>query len=174
MCMAAVKLDGQEVNTSGELPKIGSLAPDFTLVKSDLTEVSLNDFKGNRLLLNIFPSIETNVCASSVREFNLLASALENVKILCISMDLPFAHFRFCSAEGIQNLITLSNFCDERNFAHKYGVLLKDGPFKGLNARAVIIIDSQGKVIYTQLVEEIGNEPDYQSILTFLQTDPAK
>ena len=166
--MAKTKLDGLQVHTFGELPPVGSVAPDFTLVKSDLSEVSLSDLRGEKLILNIFPSIETNVCANSLRQFNLLASGLEKVKILCISKDLPFAHYRFCSAEGIQNLITLSNFRDDGNFARKYGVLLDDGAFKGLNARAVVILDESGKVTYTQLVEDIGNEPDYEAVMASL------
>jgi len=163
--MAKVKLDGLEVNTSGELPKIGSPAPDFTLVKTDLTELSLKDLKGERLVLNIFPSIETNVCANSVRQFNLLASKLDKVKILGISRDLPFAHHRFCSAEGIRDVIPLSNFRDNGNFAKQYGVLLEDGPFKGLNTRAIIVLDESRKVIHTQLVDDIGNEPDYGAVM---------
>jgi thiol peroxidase len=166
--MAKLSLDGMEVHTFGELPETGTIAPDFTLVKSDLREVSLKDLKGKKLVLNIFPSIETNVCARSVIEFNQIASRLKNVNIICISKDLPFAHHRFCSAEGIDNLITLSNFRDDGDFARKYGVLLEDGAFKGLNARAVIIIDEEGKVNYCQLVDEIGNEPDYEAVLSEL------
>jgi thiol peroxidase len=166
--MVKTKLDGVEVHTSGELPPIGSMAPAFTLVRSDLSEVSLSDFKGDRLILNIFPSIETNVCASSVRQFNLLASRIQNVKILCISRDLPFAHYRFCSAEGISEVITLSNFRDDGHFAQRYGVLLIDGPFKGLNARAIMVLDERGKVVYTQLVDDIGNEPDYDAVMASL------
>lgn len=167
--MAKTKLDGLPVNTSGELPAIGSMAPTFKLVKSDLSEVSLKDFKDERLLMNIFPSIETNVCASSVRQFNLHASELGNVKILCISRDLPFALHRFCGTEGIKNLITLSNFRDGEDFARKYGVLLEDGPFKGLNARAIVIVDRKGYVVYTQLVDDIGKEPDYDAVIAFLR-----
>jgi thiol peroxidase len=167
--MARTKLDGLPVNTSGELPGLDSMAPTFTLVKSDLTEVSLEDFKDERLVLNIFPSIETNVCASSVRKFNQLVADFENLKILCISKDLPFAHHRFCAAEGIQNLITLSNFRDENKFARDYGVLLEDGPFKGLNARAVVIMNENGRVVYSELVDDIGNEPDYEAVMKFLK-----
>jgi len=167
--MAKIKLDGLPVNTSGELPATGSVAPSFTLVKSDLSEVSLGDFKDQRLLLNIFPSIETRVCASSVRKFNQLAADVENLKILCISKDLPFAHHRFCATEGIQNLITLSNFRDGNGFAKSYGVLLEDGPFKGLNARAVVIIDENRRVVFSELVDDIGKEPDYEAVMKFLK-----
>lgn len=167
--MAKIKLDGTEVNTVGELPPINSMAPDFILVGSDLSEVSMRDFRGERLVINIFPSIETNVCSNSVRKFNMLAAELEEVKILCISKDLPFAHYRFCNAEGIQNVITLSNFRDEGNFARRYGVLLENGAFKGLNARAIIVVDRNGKVIYSQLVDDIGNVPDYDAVMTFLK-----
>lgn len=167
--MAKTKLDGLRVNTSGELPATGSVAPSFTLVSTDLSEVSLEDFKNERLVLNIFPSIETRVCASSVRKFNQFAADFENLKILCISKDLPFAHHRFCAAEGIQNLVTLSNFRDSNGFAKSYGVLLEDGPFKGLNARAVVIIDENGRVVYSELVDDIGNEPDYEAVMQFLK-----
>jgi thioredoxin-dependent peroxiredoxin len=166
--MAKIKLDGLEVNTAGELPLPGSLAPEFTLVKSDLSEATLNDFKGIKLILNIFPSVATGVCASSVREFNKRVSGLKDVKVLCISMDLPFEHFRFCNAEQIGQVITLSNFRDGGNFALKYGVRIKDGPFKGLNARAIVTLDEDGKVIYSQLAEDIGNEPDYESAINSL------
>ncbi|MBR9999013.1 MAG: thiol peroxidase [Cyclobacteriaceae bacterium] len=172
--MAKIKLDGVEVNTAGELPQPGSLAPDFTLVKSDLTEATLEDFKGCKLILNIFPSVGTNVCAISVRRFNQMVSSLANVKVLCISQDLPFEHYRFCGSEEIRQVITLSNFRDGGNFALKYGVLLKDGLFKGLNARAIVTVDENGKVIYTQLVDDIGNEPDYEAAIASLNhPDPA-
>jgi thiol peroxidase len=167
--MATVKLDGIEVHTSGELPEKGTIAPGFILVKSDLTELSLSDLHGQRLVLNILPSIETSVCASSVRQFNQLASSMENVKILCISKDLPFAFHRFCIAEGIENVITLSNFRDDGDFAKKYGVLLEDGAFKGLNARAILILDEKGKVVYNELVDDIGNEPDYDAVMKVLR-----
>jgi thiol peroxidase len=166
--MAKIKLDGLETNTGGKLPLPGSLAPEFTLVKSDLSEATLNDFIGFKLVLNIFPSVETKVCARSIHEFNKRVAGLENVKVLCISMDLPFEHYRFCNAEQISRVITLSNFRDGGNFALKYGVLIKDGPFKGLNARAIVTVDEDGKVIHSQLVEDIGKEPDYESAIDSL------
>ena len=167
--MATIKLDGIEVNTAGKLPSPGSIAPEFTLVKSDLSEATLNDFRGSKLILNIFPSVGTNVCALSVKEFNRLVDNLENVNVLCISLDLPFEHYRFCQSEKINRVITLSNFRDGGNFALKYGVLIKDGPFKGLNARAILTLDEEGKVIYSQLVDDIGNEPDYKAAIDSLK-----
>lgn len=169
--MATIKLDGLDVNTAGKLPSPGSMAPEFTLVKSDLSEATLNDFRGSKLILNIFPSVGTNVCARSVKEFNRLVANLENVKVLCISLDLPFEHFRFCQSERISQVITLSNFRDGGNFALKYGVLIKDGPFKGLNARAILTIDEEGKVIFSQLVEDIGDEPDYNTVIDSLNQE---
>jgi thiol peroxidase len=169
--MAKIKLDGLDVNTAGKLPSPGSIAPEFTLVKSDLSEATLNDFRGSKLILNIFPSVGANVCARSVKEFNRLVANLENVKVLCISLDLPFEHFRFCQYEKISHVITLSNFRDGGNFALKYGVLIKDGPFKGLNARAILTIDEEGKVIFSKLVEDIGDEPDYNAVIDSLNQE---
>ena len=166
--MAEIKLDGLPVTTAGELPGPGSMAPEFTLVKSDLSEATLDDFKGEKLILNIFPSVATHVCATSVREFNRRVSGMNNVKVLCISHDLPFEHHRFCMTEGLNEVVTLSNFRDGGNFALKYGVLIKDGPFKGLNARAIVTVDENGKVIHSQLVDDIGNEPDYEAAFTSL------
>ena len=167
MYMATVKLDGLEVNTSGELPKIGSLAPDFTLVKSDLTEISLSDFKGNRLLLNIFPSIDTPVCAAAVRFFNAKANTLDNTTVLCISDDLPFAQKRFCGAEGLADVISASEMRN-RDFGDKYGVRITDGPLAGVLSRAIVILDATGKVIYTEQVPEITQEPNYDAALASL------
>lgn len=153
------------VNTSGQLPAVGSVAPDFVLVKNDLSEVSLKDLKGKTVILNIFPSLDTGTCAASVRRFNKEASALSNTVILAVSADLPFAAGRFCTTEGIQNVVPASVFRNP-DFAKDYGVLLVDGPLKGLLSRSVVVIDSEGKVKYTELVPEITEEPDYQPALT--------
>ncbi len=162
--MATITFKGDKVNTNGELPQKGASAPDFTLVKSDLSEVSLSDFKGKNVILNIFPSLDTGVCAASVRRFNKEATALDNTVVLGISADLPFAAGRFCSAEGIENVISLSNFRDQ-DFGKNYGLLMTDGPLKGLLARAVVVIDKDGKVIHNELVPEIAQEPDYNSAI---------
>lgn len=166
--MAQVTLKGSPFHTSGELPPVGSQAPDFRLVKKDLSEVSLADYKGKKVILNIFPSIDTSTCAASVRQFNAKAASLENTQVLCISADLPFAQARFCGAEGISNVETLSSFRDQDAFAKSYGVLMTDGPLKGLDARSVVVIDEDGKVVYNELVNEIVDEPDYQSALNAL------
>jgi thioredoxin-dependent peroxiredoxin len=162
--MAKVTLGGNAANTAGNLPEVKKKAPDFILVKTDLSEVSLSDYRGKNVILNIFPSVDTQVCATSVRKFNEQAASLANTVVLCISKDLPFAQARFCGAEGIENAIPLSNFRDD-TFGNDYGVTLQDGAFKGLNARAVVVIDPQGNVTYTELVPEIGNEPDYEKAL---------
>jgi len=143
---------------------VGTEAPDFVLVKSDLSEVTLSGLKGKHVVLNIFPSIDTGVCAASVRRFNKEASALNNTTVLCISADLPFAAGRFCGAEGLENVITLSTFRDS-SFADQYGVLMTDGPLRGLLARAVVVVNPEGKVVYTELVPEIAQEPDYNSAI---------
>lgn len=152
------------VNTSGQLPAVGSVAPEFALVKNDLSEVSLKDLKGKTVILNIFPSLDTGTCAASVRRFNKEAAALLNTVILAVSADLPFAAGRFCSAEGIDNVVPASVFRNA-SFAKDYGVLMLDGPLKGLLARSVVVIDANGKVVYTELVPEITNEPNYQPAL---------
>jgi thiol peroxidase len=162
--MANITFKGNPVHTIGELPQLGSNAPDFRLVKSDLTEVSLTDFKGKYVVLNIFPSLDTGTCAASVRRFNKEAADMPNTVVLGISADLPFAAGRFCSAEGIENVITLSTFRDEA-FGKDYGLLITDGPMKGLLARAVVVIDPEGKVRYKELVSEIAQEPDYHSAI---------
>lgn len=162
--MAKITFKGNPVNTSGSLPAKGSKAPDFTLVKSDLSSLSLNDLKGTTLILNVFPSLDTSVCATSVRKFNQLAAGLRNTKVLAISKDLPFAHGRFCSTEGITNVVTLSGFRDSA-FGKAYGVDTTDGPLAGLYARSIIIINEEGKVIYTELVPETTQEPDYDAAL---------
>ena len=158
--MATTNFKGNPVQTNGELPKVGEKAPDFTLVKGDLSEVTLADFAGKKLVLNIFPSIDTGVCAMSVRQFNKWVSEKENTVVLCVSKDLPFAASRFCGAEGLDKVITASDF-RYNNFAIDYGVLQQDGPLKGLCARAVVALDETGTVVYTELVPEITHEPSY-------------
>ncbi|MDD2246874.1 MAG: thiol peroxidase [Proteiniphilum sp.] len=162
--MANITFKGNPVHTTGDMPAIGTSAPDFTLVKSDLTEAKLSDFRGKNIVLNIFPSLDTGVCAASVRRFNKEAASLDNTVVLGISADLPFAAGRFCSAEGIENVITLSAFRDTA-FGSDYGLLMTDGPLKGLLARAVVVVDPNGKVVYTELVSEIAQEPDYHSAI---------
>lgn len=165
--MAEITLGGTPTHTNGELPKTGSKAPDFTLVKSDMSEVSLSDYKGKNVILNIFPSVDTGVCATSVRKFNEKAASLENTEVLCISKDLPFAQARFCGAEGIENVTTLSGYRNN-DYAKSYGVEIADGAFAGLNARAVLVLDADGNVTHSELVSEIGNEPDYDAALSAL------
>jgi len=162
--MAKITLKGNPINTSGTLPSKGSRAPEFTLVKSDLGNQTLSDLKGKKLILNIFPSLDTSVCAISVRKFNQMAAGKNNVVVLAISKDLPFAHKRFCTTEGITNVETLSGFRDS-SFGKLYGVDIIDGPMAGLYARSVVVVDGNGKVIYSQLVPEITQEPDYDSAL---------
>lgn len=158
--MATVKFKGTDVHTNGSLPEVGTQAPDFKLVGSGLQEIHLSDYKGKRVLLNIFPSLDTGTCATSVRKFNKWVSEKENVVVLCVSKDLPFAQSRFCGAEGLENVVTASDF-RFHSFATDYGVLLIDGPLQGLMARSVVAIDETGKVLYTELVSEIVNEPSY-------------
>lgn len=162
--MAQITFKGNPVNTSGQLPAVGTVAPDFVLVKQDLSEVSLKDLKGKNVILNIFPSLDTGVCAASVRRFNKEAAGLANTVILAVSADLPFAAGRFCTTEGIANVEPASVFrnCE---FATDYGVLLVDGPLKGLLARSVVVVDADGKVAYTELVSETTNEPNYENAL---------
>jgi thiol peroxidase len=162
--MATVTFKGNPVNTIGELPAIGAAAPDFSLVNSKLAEVKLSDYKGKYVVLNIFPSLDTGTCAASVRRFNKEAASLNNTVVLGISADLPFAAGRFCSAEGIENVVTLSNFRDGA-FAKDYGLLMTSGPLTGLLARSVVIVNPEGKVVYTELVPEIAQEPDYNSAI---------
>ena len=165
--MANVTLKGNEIHTSGSMPEVGSIAPDFKGVKSDLSELSLSDLKGKRVVLNVFPSLDTSVCAASVRRFNKEAASLNNTVVLAVSKDLPFAHGRFCTTEGIENVVSLSAFrCS--CFEDKYGMLLIDGPLKGLLARGVIVIDEAGKVVYEELVPEITTEPNYEAALASL------
>lgn len=165
--MASVNFKGIEVHTNGSLPEVGSVAPDFKGVKTDLSELSLNDLKGKKVVLNVFPSLDTSVCAASVRRFNKEAASLNNTVVLAVSKDLPFAHGRFCTTEGIENVVALSAFrCS--CFEDKYGMLLIDGPLKGLLARGVIVIDEAGKVVYEELVPEITTEPNYEAALASL------
>ena len=166
--MAQVTFQGSPISTNGNLPAIGQVAPDFTLVAADLSEKSLADYAGKRKVLNIFPSIDTGVCAQSVRTFNKRASSLDNTVVLCISADLPFAQARFCGAEGLNNVITLSTFRNAE-FLQAYGVAIADGPLKGLAARAVVVIDENDNVIFSQLVDEITTEPDYEAALAVLK-----
>jgi len=165
--MASITLEGTPLGTWGELPRVGSKAPDFRLVKRDLTEIILESLAGKKVVLNIFPSIDTPVCSASVRRFNSEASGQEDTIVLCISADLPFAHERFCGAEGLENVISLSTFRDQ-NFGKDYGVIIIDGPLKGLMSRAVVVIDTEGIVKYTEQVGEITREPDYESALAAL------
>lgn len=162
--MATITLGGNPINTCGDLPKVGTTAPNFNLVKNDLSIVSLAEFKGTKLVLNIFPSVDTGTCAASVRNFNAKASALENTKILCISRDLPFAQTRFCGAEGLENVINLSDF-KTGSFGKDYGLEIVDSAFAGLHSRVVIVIDENGVVKYTEQVSEIANEPNYEDAL---------
>lgn len=162
--MAKITLKGNPINTSGELPAKGSKAPEFTLVKTGLENFSLSELKGQKVILNIFPSLDTSTCAMSVRKFNQLAAGKAGVVVLGISKDLPYAHRRFCSTEGITNVITLSGFRDTA-FGENYGVNILDGTMRGLYARSIVVIDEEGKVIYTQLVPEISQEPDYDQAL---------
>ncbi len=165
--MAQVTLKGNPIHTVGELPGVGKSAPNFTLTRKDLSEVSLADFKGQRVVLNIFPSIDTPTCATSVRTFNAQASKAANTVVLCVSVDLPFAAGRFCAAEGLDKVVPASAFRNP-DFGHAYGVILTDGPLRGLLARAVVVLDEGGKVIHNQLVPEIAEEPDYAAALAVL------
>ena len=167
--MAKITLKGNPINTCGKLPEIGSKAPDFVLTKSDLSDVRPTDLIGKNVILSIFPSIDTGVCAASVRRFNQEATKLNNTIVLAVSLDLPFAHSRFCSAEGIANVITASELRN-RDFGDNYGVRIVDGPLAGLLARAIVAIDTYGKVVYTQMVPEIAQEPDYDAVLLFLHS----
>lgn len=165
--MAQITLKGNPINTVGELPQVGTQAKDFQLIKTDLSVSSLADYKGSRIVLNIFPSVDTSTCATSVRKFNEKASSLENTKVLCISRDLPFAQNRFCGAEGLENVVNLSDFKDN-SFGNSYGLSIIDGPLAGLHSRAVIVLDENGVVKYTELVPEIVDEPNYEAALASL------
>jgi thiol peroxidase len=166
--MAQVTFKGNPINTAGSLPRVGSAAPDFTVIKTDLTPISLGELKGKKTVLNIFPSIDTPVCANSVRRFNAEASKLANTVVLCISKDLPFAQKRFCAAEGLENVITASEYRDS-SFSSAYGVMLVDSPLQGLFSRAIVVVDEKGTVVYTEQVPEIAQEPDYEKALAALK-----
>lgn len=165
--MAKITFKGSEINTQGALPKVGDKAPNFTLTAGDLSTKALSDFAGKKVVLNIFPSIDTGTCAASVRKFNVEAAALANTVVLSISRDLPFAQSRFCAAEGIENVITLSEYKDN-NFSDAYQVRIVDGPLAGLLSRSVVVVDEQGVVTYTEQVAETSEEPNYANALAAL------
>lgn len=165
--MAQITLKGNIINTIGDLPEIGTLSPDFSLTKTDFTETTLSDYKGKNVILNIFPSLDTSTCAASVRHFNKEAGGLSNTVVLCISKDLPFAHKRFCESEGIENVINASEFRNTA-FSDAYKVKFANGPLAGLFSRSIVVINSEGKVIYTQQVPETTQEPDYEKALASL------
>jgi len=165
--MTNITLGGNPIHTSGELPAVGSKSPNFSLVQNDLSKVTLADYAGSKLVLNIFPSIDTGTCATSVRTFNQKASALENTKVLCISRDLPFAQKRFCGAEGLENVINLSDF-NTGSFGKDFGLEITDGPLAGLHSRVVIVLDENGVVRHAEQVGEIADEPNYESALKAL------
>ena len=164
--MAHITLGGNPVNTSGDLPAVGSAAPPFTLTGRDLSDVSSDDFAGANLVINIFPSLDTATCAQSVRTFNARAAELDDTAVLCVSADLPFAQGRFCVAEGIENVTTASTF--RSSFGSDYGVTMNDGKLEGLTARAVVVVGPDGVVKHTELVPEIASEPDYDAALASL------
>lgn len=163
--MARVNFKGNPVTIAGDLPAVDSQAPDFVLTGTDLSDVSLKNYSGKKVILNIFPSIDTPVCAASTRRFNAEASKLDNTVVLCISQDLPFAHGRFCGAEGLEDVISLSSFRND-DFGKSFGVQVMEGPLAGLFARAVVVLDGSGKVVYTEMVPEIGEEPNYDGALS--------
>jgi len=164
--MATVTLGGNPVNTVGELPSVGAQAPEFTLTDAEVADFSSDSLRGKRVVLNIFPSVNTGVCAASERKFNELAAGLDNTTVVSVSMDLPFALGAFCAAEGIENLTPASAF--RSDFGTTYGVRMSDGKFAGLLARSVVVLDEEGKVVYTQLVPEIAQEPDYDAAVAAL------
>ena len=165
--MATITLGGNPIQTYGELPQVGSKATDFSMIQTDLSTATLATFAGSRLVLNIFPSIDTGTCATSVRTFNEKASQLANTKVLCISRDLPFAQKRFCGAEGLENVINLSDF-NTGSFGKNYGLEIVDGPLTGLHSRVVIVLDENGTILHTEQVSEIANEPNYEAALAVL------
>ncbi|GAA1379829.1 thiol peroxidase [Luteococcus sanguinis] len=164
--MATTAFKGTPIETSGDLPEVGAAAPAFTLVGKDLSDVTSDRFAGTRVVLNIFPSIDTGTCAMSVRTFNERAAGLENAIVVCVSKDLPFAQARFCGAEGIENVVVGSDF--RGTFGDDFGVIQTAGPLRGLLARAVVVLDEQGNVLHSQLVPEISTEPDYDAALAVL------
>lgn len=166
--MAKITLKGNEIKTKGKLPKVGKKAKQFSMIGNDLSKVTLKSFKGQRVVLNIFPSLDTGTCAASVREFNKRAASLDNTKVLCISRDLPFAQSRFCGAEGIENAITLSDF-NKGRFGKKYGLTIKSGPLSNLFSRAIIVLNEKHEVVYTEQVSEIVDEPNYDKAIDALK-----
>ncbi|MDQ0654564.1 thiol peroxidase [Pseudomonas cedrina] len=166
--MAQVTLKGNPVQVEGQLPQVGAQAVDFTLTAGDLSNATLATFAGKRKVLNIFPSVDTPTCATSVRKFNAQANDVENTVVLCISSDLPFAQARFCGSEGLDNVKNLSDFRNA-DFAVDYGVSIADGPLQGLTARAVVVLDENDKVLHSELVSEIGQEPNYEAALSVLK-----
>lgn len=167
--MATITFKGKTVQTSGALPETGAKAPDFLLTKTDFSDITLSDLKGKNVVFNIFPSVETSVCAESVRRFNNAVTRYENTEVLCISRDLPFALARFNAEEGLENIISASELRN-LDFGRDYGLRILDGPLAGLLARAVVVISENGSVMYTELVSEIGEEPDYESALRILES----
>jgi thiol peroxidase len=165
--MSTITFKGNNIETAGTLPAVGSHAPNFSLIKTDLSEVNLDALKGKKVVLNIFPSVDTGICAASARKFNQLASSMENTVVLNVSKDLPFAHNRFCAAEGLENVHGASQFKDE-NFSKAYGVDMTTGPLAGLMSRAVVIVDENGVVKYTEQVPEIAQEPNYEAAIAAL------
>jgi thiol peroxidase len=166
--VAEISLKGNPIHTSGDLPRRGGAAPDFLLETTALADTVPGDYLGRRVVLNIFPSLDTAVCATSLRKFNALATTITNTTVLCVSADLPFAAKRFCTAEGLDNLVPASAFRN-MDFGKAYGVLMVDGPMRGLLARAVVVLDEQGMVLHTELVPEISHEPDYDAAVAVLQ-----
>lgn len=166
--MAEFKLKGASFNTIGDLPAVGAPAPGFNLAATDLSEITLDGMKGKRVILNIFPSLDTDVCAASVRRFNQEAAALDNTVVVCASMDLPFAHSRFCTTEGLDDVVSGSDF-RARKLGKAYGALIVDGPLAGLLARSVVVLDEEGKVLHSQLCPETTEEPDYEAALAVLK-----
>lgn len=167
--MAQITLKGNAINTCGSLPAVGSAAPDFCLTNSDLGDVSLKEYAGKTVILNIFPSIDTPVCAASVRKFNEEVTKLSDTVVLCVSLDLPFAHARFCGAEGLENVVSVTELRAPRGFGEDYGCRITDGPLAGLLSRAIVCVDGSGKVCYTQQCPEIVEEPNYDEVLAALK-----
>ena len=166
--MANITLKGNAINTSGNLPQIDSKAPGFTMVANDLSRKGLTDFSGFKLILNIFPSVDTGTCATSVREFNKTAASLDNTKVICVSRDLPFAQARFCGAEGLENVVMLSDY-ETGSFGKNYGLEITSGPLTGLHSRCIVVIDENKKIVYTEQVSEIVDEPNYKAALKAIQ-----
>lgn len=166
--MSKITLGGNPINTSGELPKIGENAKAFHLTKVDLSQLTLEELKGSKVVLNIFPSVDTQVCATSVRKFNEQAAALENTKVVCVSRDLPFAQARFCGAEGIKNVIMASDYASGQ-FGKDYGLEIIDPPFMSLHSRVIVVIDENGKIVYTEQVPEIADEPNYEKAIAAIK-----